>query len=383
MSYLFQIITFFLAISFINTAQADSQSSTDPLVQKTITAWMQKNNIPGVAVEVYENGKSHSYAFGYADRDKKIPVTQNTIFEIGSFTKLFTALILAEEINNNTVQLSDTVSKYLPELASNTNFNAITLQQLATFTGRLPFHKPEEVKTQTDLHNFLIGWKPTAPVGNTWTYSNISIGLLGSALERQSGKPINQLYAEQILKPLHMNMIGINVPKHLLPNYAKGYTIDGKIAPRLVTGLFPAASAAKASGNDMLQFLKASIGLPNTPVKIAKAMRIMQTAYVSTDKSLQGLVWVIYPFASYSKTELLDPPKEMELGPIPAKQIDKPVFNADSLIDKTAATDGFRAYIAVIPSQKSGIVILANRYVSNGEIIKPGREILLNLKAKL
>jgi beta-lactamase class C len=93
------------------------------------------------------------------------------------------------------------------------------------------------------------------------------------------------------------------------------------------------------------------------------------------------MAWEIHPLSSANNDSLLNPPKEMGLGPLPAKALDKneQQFNGNTLIDKTGATNGFRSYIALIPNQKSGIVILTNRYVSNGEIVKIGRTILFRL----
>lgn len=372
-----KIVSIFLLIVTVNIQAHQQPNYTDMLVNKTVTAWMNQNQIPGVAIELYENGQSHSYYFGYANREKKIPITSKTIFELGSLTKLFTTLLLAEEVNANKITLNDPVSKYLPKLNSNRNFRNITLEKLSTYTSGLPFKTPENITTQSELQQFLTSWNPSSPIGSSWAYSNISIGLLGYALEEKTGKNIDELYRTQIFHPLHMESTSIYISKDMQPNYAQGYGDDGKAVSPSKIGLFPAAGDMKSSGKDMLQFLQVAITLADTPKTIVKAMHITQTAYVNIAQTKQGLSWVIYPLADHSKSKLLAPPKNMDMGPIPAKQLDKPTFEENSLIDKTGATEGFRSYIAVIPNKQLGVVILANRYVSNGEIIKVGREILL------
>jgi beta-lactamase class C len=375
---------FFIALSVITLnipAQAHYQMdpSIDILVNNTIKPWLEKNNIPGAVVEVYAHGKSHSYQYGYANLGQKKLMTQRTIFEIGSFTKLFTALLLAEYVDTGKLDLSQSITHYVPTLANQKYFKDISLLMLATFSSGLPLYTPETVKTPAQIQDYLLQYKPQTPLGSSWIYSNISIGLLGWAIEAVSNKNINALYRKEILKPLHMQALGLEVPKYLKSQYAQGYDDKGIATPPLEISAFPAAGSMKASGHDMLQFLKAALNVDQNPADIEKAMRVTQTAYTATPLFLQGLVWNIYPLSQYSKAQLLNPAQEMNLGPIPSKSLTKTVYDGNALIDKTGATHGFRSYIAVIPNKQEGIVIMVNRYVNNGEIVKAGREILLNL----
>jgi beta-lactamase class C len=179
-----------------------------------------------------------------------------------------------------------------------------------------------------------------------------------------------------------MQEIGLRVPEALKKNYPQGFSSAGKAVPHeFASNLFPAAYGMKASGQDMIQFLKAALGLPGTPTKIKNSMRLTETPFYKIGGAEQGMAWEIHPLTSENKDDLLNPPKEMTLGPLPAKALDQneQQFNGNALIDKTGATNGFRSYIALIPNQKSGIVILTNRYVSNREIVKTGRTILFKL----
>lgn len=354
---------------------------SDEKINKTITAWMKKNDIPGVAIEVYRNGVPNSYYFGYADRNKKTPVTEKTIFEVGSFTKLFTSILLAEEVNAGKMSLNDPISKYTPDLAVSSDYlDDITLLNLATHTSGLPFSVANETKTRSQLPGYFSNWNPASPIGSQWAYSNINIGLLGYALEASTHENINELYRNKLLKPLGMMPIGIIVPQEFEKNYAQGYNEDGKAVSHSKSSLFPAAGAMKASGDDMLQFLKASLQLPGTPEKISDAVRLTQIAYAKTNTMSQGMAWLIYPITPKNQKDLLNPEMNRSMGPVDAKFIDKSEqrYDGNALIDKTGGTEGFRSYIAIIPNRQSGVVILANRYISNGEIIKVGREILFS-----
>jgi beta-lactamase class C len=368
--------TFLLLI--IHIAKADQNTtSTETLVKKAIADFMYKNHVPGVAVELYVNGKPYFYNFGYANRDEKKPVTQKTIFEIGSITKLFTSLLLAEQVNAGNLQLNAPITRYLPELPA--RFSQVTLQDLATHTAGLPVNAPEKITDQSALITFLADGSLSATPGTQWNYSNLGMGLLGYALEHATQQSTDQLYIQNILVPLHMQAIGLAVPKKLQAQYAQGYDKDGNNAPCCQLKLLPAAWGMEASAHDMLLFLHAAIDLPGTPKNIAQAMRITQTPYVLLPNMQQGLGWQIHSLNYHTLEDLQFAPLTMDTGPLPATTLprNKRLFTRNALLDKTGATFGFRSYIAVIPAKQSGIVILANHYVSNGAIVNLGRYILL------
>ena len=357
---------------------ASAQTPQDEeIVRQSITAFMKQNNIPGAAVELYVNGKPESYYFGYADQEKKTPITKNTIFEVGSITKIMTSILLAQQVDAAKVQLNDPVTKFLPGLPE--DFEDVTLKNLATHTAGLPFKAPESVTDRTQLEKYLNEMEPT-PAGEKWAYSNFGIGLLGYALETSTNKSFDQLYRTQILSPLKMQPIALTVPKKLSRYYAQGYDKSGVPVKPIEMSLFPAAGAMKASANDMQHFLSAAIGLPGTPERIFYPMRLTQTAFVRLADKDQGLGWQIHPITTQTMPRLLNEPDSMNFGPVPVAEIyDKPTYNGNALIDKTGATDGFRTYVAVIPNKKSGIVILTNKYVSNGQLVNTGRELLFKL----
>lgn len=364
----------------INDLEAASKKA---FIEQTVSTWMKKNDVPGVAVQVYSEGKPASYYFGVENKRTQSPVNGKTIFEVGSMTKLFTCLLAAEEINSGKIKLKDSVTKYLPHLDK--SFQSINLLNVSTYTAGLPFNVPEEIKTEAELSHYLAEWHPSSPVGTKWTYSNISIGLLGAVLESESHENINALYHQRLLQPLKMQPIGFDVPDNLESHYAQGYDQNGDSISPPKTDFFPASWNIKLSAQDAAIFLKAALNMPDTPSEVMKAMKITQTGYFKVQNYQQGLGWVIYPMtypmSARMRTYFMNPPEEMDRGPLSAQVIPEhqQKFDGSALMDKTGATYGFRSYIVVIPNKKSGVVILANRYVSNGEIVKLGREILLNL----
>lgn len=366
-----------LASTFISiNAYAETAAPTpDPvatLIEQSISQFAEKNKIPGVAVELYADGKLYEYYTGYADRDTKDPVIKKTIFEIGSISKVMTSILLAQEVDWAKMALSDSVTKYVKDLPE--SFNEIKLLELATNTSGLPLNLPASVKTPDEMKKYFTTW--TGESGEQWAYSNVGAGLLGLALEGSTERGYDDLYRRHILNPLGM-VIGVTVPSSLSKYYAQGYDVNGNQAAHVDAGLIPAAGAVKSSASDMQKFLSAAIGLPGTPPRVFYPVRLTQSVFVKFKGDYQGLGWQIHRLESSDVSSLLNVSDAPDLGPVSVQEVyARPVYNGDALMDKTGMTKGFRAYIAVIPNKKSGIVILANKNVPNSAIVKTAREIL-------
>lgn len=374
--------TCFTLSAFISvTSLAQSSTQESDMIKSIMSDYMQENKIPGAAVLIYVDGVAQSYYFGVADKKNNTPITQKTIFELGSITKLMTSLLLAEEVDMSRMQLTASVKKYFPNLSP--QFDNITLQTLATHTSSLPFKLDKEVNNSAELQKALSNESLSYTVNEKWRYSNLGIGLLGAAIEQVTKKNIQELYIKQILSPLGMQPIGITVPKQYRKFMAQGYSLKGlPVENETVKPMLSGAGDAKASAGDMQHFLAASIGLSGTPEKIFYPMRMTQSVYVKLPDKSQGLGWEIHDIDETTIEELV---KGDETGPVALGAVnvidipEKPTFDGNALIDKTGATKGFRAYIALIPNKKSGIVILTNRSATDQSIVSAGREILFRL----
>lgn len=354
-----------------------SASLKDELVKETLSTFMTRNGIPGMAVQIYVNGQPSSYYYGLADKDKKIPITNKTIFEVGSISKVMTSLLLAQEIDFAKMGLNDPVTKYVKDLPS--GFSHITLQNLATHTSGLPFNVPASVTTTSELQAYLENWQPRVASGEEWQYSNLGTGLLGYALENSTKWDFNKLYIRHILSPLKMQAVGLTIPAKFNKYYAQGYDKNNNPVHPVQSKLFPAAYGLKVMAGDMRQFLSAAIGLPGTPPRVVWPMRMTQAIYAKYANTLQGLAWTIHPMNDESISELLEVNNDSLAPEVLDTVYERPSYDGNALIDKTGSTDGFRAYIAVIPNKKTGIVLLANKSVPNAALVKTGRELLFKL----
>lgn len=376
------MILLVLLICLISMASSANAKHKEDFHKKTVNTvakqLMQQYDIPGMAIAVIDGNQTYTYLFGIADAANGKPVTENTIFEVGSVTKLFTALLCAEADDSGSMKLDDDLLKYCPQLALNPILSQVSLTDALTHTAGFPLNITEDItKKDHSLEYYLSAWQPEKPIGSQWQYSNVGCGIAALVLEKQYNKSINDLIRANILAPLKMTPLGLKIPEKYQDDFAQGYTSDGKVAVRFnhAQGLYPGAWGLKATVDDMSKFMSAAIGLPHTPNNIKKAMRNTQTPRVTVGGMQQGLVWQVH---SLQDENLKYEPKNMNIGPLPANWLlkDQQIYKEDVLLDKTGSTPGFRSYIAVIPSTQVGVVILTNKNIPNGTIVNAGRTII-------
>lgn len=161
---------------------------------------MQAHQIPGLAVAVTVGGKQHIYNYGITSKATRQPVDQQTLFEIGSLSKTFTATLAAYAQVKGQLVLTDSVSKYMRALQGS-NFDNIRLLDLGTHTsGGLPLQVPDGITNTAELTSYFQRWKATYPAGSYRTYSNPSIGLLGVITAQSMQQPFEDAL-EKTLSP--------------------------------------------------------------------------------------------------------------------------------------------------------------------------------------
>lgn len=135
-----------IALAFSNLAQA-TPPDFDAKVNKLAQQVMREQNIAGLAIGVTNHGEQHFYNFGVASKQSKQPVSSDTLFEIGSVSKTFTATLAGFAEASGKLKLQDSPTHYLKELRGSA-LDKVTLIQLATHvTGGFPLQLPDEVKT--------------------------------------------------------------------------------------------------------------------------------------------------------------------------------------------------------------------------------------------
>ena len=137
---------------------ADQQARIKAITDQAMKPMMQEFNIPGMAVGISIDGKNYFFNYGVASKDSQQAVSQDTLFEIGSVSKTFTATLAAYAQNQGKLDLADSVSQHLPALRGSA-FDQISLLNLATHTaGGQPLQVPDEIRNNQQLMDYFKQW---------------------------------------------------------------------------------------------------------------------------------------------------------------------------------------------------------------------------------
>lgn len=356
-----------LALAAASLASLASWAQTDDdrirnAVDTAIKPIMAKYDIPGMAVAVTVQGRAHFYSYGVAARQGKQPVSENTLFELGSVSKTFTATLAAYAQRQGKLNLGDHPSRYLPELKDRPIDNA-TLLHLGTYTaGGLPLQLPEWVNTDADLSEYFQQWQPAAQPGTQRLYSNPSLGLFGRATAKALGQDFASAMEGIVLKQLGLAHSYVKVPASAMANYAWGHNQEGKQVRVNPSPLDVETYGIKASAADMIRYVEANIDPTNLPEPMRQAVEDTHVAYFQVGPLGQGLGWEQFPYPGTLPQLLAGNSEGMLRQPNLAEAIPQPQQPVlPTLFDKTGSTGGFGAYVAFVPAKRMGIVILANK----------------------
>ena len=207
------------------TAHAD-------LVDDYVAAQMRRQQVPGLSLAVVQDGRVvKQQGYGFADLELKVPVTPETVFEIGSITKQFVAVALMTLVEQDKINLDEPASRYLSDLPP--AWHAVTVRQLLTHTSGIPDF--EEIlgygayRTPTTAPQLIAvaAAKPMDfPPGAQWHYSNTGYYLLGLIIEKVSGAPYATLIENRILEPAGMTRTRSSVPTEIIAGRASGYALE-------------------------------------------------------------------------------------------------------------------------------------------------------------
>lgn len=355
--------------SFVTFAKTELTVSSQlkSVVDECAKRLMNEYDIPGLAIAVTIDGKRYFYNYGFADESKGSLVTNDTIFELGSISKTFAATLTGYAQEKGKLNMNDKVKDYIPELENSVLGNT-KLVHVATYTaGGLPLQFPSEVTNDTEMMQYYKTWKPEYEAGTKRKYSNPSIGLFGYIGALSMKSDYTEMMETVILPELGMTNTFVDVPKDKLNNYAFGYSSEGKPV-RVNPGILDAqAYGIKSTSLDMLQYIEANMGQAQLNTDIENALERTHIKYFDTDTFTQAVGWEGYDYPVSLSQLLKGNSSDVILNAKPVQASVSGTLGRDVWYNKTGSTGGFGAYVAYVPSEKIGIVILANKNYPNAE----------------
>ncbi len=299
----------------------------------------QKQSV-GIVVGLIEPAGRRVIASGKLAEGDPRPLDGDTVFEIGSVTKVFTSLLLAEMVNRREVALDDPAAKYLPEdfRMPERSGKVITLLDLSTHSSGLP-SLPGNLSpgyNLNDLYRFLSGYTLPRDPGSQYEYANLGAALLGHLLASRAGTDYESLVGIRITRPLSMPDTGITLSPSMQERMATGH--NAMLAPVANANWDPPtlapAGALRSSANDLLTLLAAFLGYRESP--LAAAMQSMLEVRRPAGQSRIGLGWLIYP------------------------------TDGREIVWHNGATGGFRSFVGYDPEERIGVVVLSNASTPTG-----------------
>ena len=290
-----------IAMAALAASAADRKAAVDQLVQPAIDTGAAQ----GIVVGVIEDGKTQ--VFGYGKGVGDAAPAANTVFEIGSVTKTFTTLALAEMVQRKMVELDDPVRKYLPANAvppGKEGEAEIRLIDLATQFSTLPampsnFHPKDPANPYADytpqlLYEFL-GERSLRLYPNAgFLYSNLGMGLLGHALTLRYGKTYEQMITDLIATPLGMSDTRVTLTADEQKRLAPGHDADGKSVKNWDLDALAGAGALRSTAADMVRYVQAQIDPPEK-LKAAIEMAHVERHKIGNAGAAIALAWIIKP----------------------------------------------------------------------------------------
>jgi D-alanyl-D-alanine-carboxypeptidase/D-alanyl-D-alanine-endopeptidase len=296
---------------------------------------------PAASVVWTGGGRTGIQHFGRKTLPDGAAPADDTVYEIGSITKAFTGILLADMVQNGEVKLETTIGELLPGAKQfSAEAQRITVGQLATHSSglpRLPGNLMGTVKDQSNpyahytpehLEAFLHGYKPLSQDPKP-EYSNLGFGLLGYALATKAGNSYEPLITGRVLTPLGMGDTVITLTESHLARLAPGHA-DGKVTANWDIPTLAGAGALRSTPSDMSKLLAALLDPPDT--RIGRAIRRAREPGMDLNPSARiGFGWIAVKSAKGS-----------------------------DLIWHNGGTGGYRSFIGVIPDAKVGLVVLTN-----------------------
>jgi CubicO group peptidase (beta-lactamase class C family) len=333
----FSLSYLFILLPLMACAQQEWTLSEE--AAKNIEMRIDNGYSPSIAIGLIDEHGPRCFFFGKTTMGGK-DIDENTIYEIGSISKTFTGILLADMVKSGKMKLDDPVQQYLPETVKMPEWEGqpISLGQLSDHTSgltRLPdnmspadMSNPYADYSVEQMYEFLSSHQLRREMGTEYEYSNLAQGLLGHVLALTAGKSYEALMIEKIAAPLGMTDTRIDLNEAQKAQMAPGHSLGGVVSNWDIPTL-AGAGAIRSTLHDMLIYLSANMGMTESPVYPA-----MQLSHkVRHDKAggmRVGLGWHIKAGAE------------------------------GDVVWHNGGTGGYRTFAGFLPDKQRGVVVLTN-----------------------
>jgi CubicO group peptidase (beta-lactamase class C family) len=331
----------------LRAGAADLKTKIDRAVQHLIT----EKKCVGLIIGTVQDDRTNVFGYGRIRLDSDRVPDGDTVYEIGSITKTFTALMLADMAEKRLVKLDDPIRLYLPAdvKVPMRKGKEITLLHLATHTSGLPrvdgswrhqfdmffggnVSNPYKRYGAKELYRFLSTHELTRDIGAENEYSNVGMGLLGHLLARRANTTYEELLVKRICDPLEMKSTRLALSAELRGRLATAYVTTSMPAVNWDFDALAGCGAIRSTANDMLRYLSANLGMLKSPLQPAINM-CHEVRSKTTDASMdQAMGWIIFNNVGEKRKEFWH----------------------------NGGTLGYRSYTGFIKEAKVGVVVLSN-----------------------
>jgi beta-lactamase class C len=367
-----------LAVALANApALAQDGTPLEEVVDAAIEPVMEEHEVPGMAVAVLSGGEVRFFSYGVTAPQGEEPVSQNTIFEVGSVSKLFTATLAAYAQETGHLSLADSAAQHMPEIEGSA-IGAASLDQLGTYSaGGLPLQFPDGVTDEAGLVAFYRDFEPSFEAGSRRLYSNPSIGLLGYLTARALGERFDMAMERMLIPAFGLADTFVHVPPARMDDYAWGTSRNGEEIRVTPGALDSEAYGIKTTAADLARFVAAQMDGAGLDAEWQAAAEETRRGRYTVGPMTQALGWERYDDAGDLDALLQGNSTEMAIEPqeiaAPAEAPTQAFFN------KTGSTGGFGAYVAMVPARGVAVVMLANRNYPNASRVEAAHAILGSL----
>lgn len=330
-------------------------SDFDKQINKIITPYARIYSSASLSIGIFKDNQETYYGYGETKKGNNTIPDSETLYEIGSITKTFTALLAIDFLQSKSLTLDTPVNNFLPSTIPTLQYNgnSIKIKHLLNHTSGLP-RLPEDFQNgmnqsnpykhydSTKVYNYLKTFRLRVDPGTTWAYSNLGAGLAGLVLERKTHKSYEQLLVEKICTPLGLNSTKITLTDSDKQNLATGYNTYGfETSYWDDMSAFKGAGAIKSNAKDLVSYGKNILNTELSPLKTQIEACLNVTYEDNNIKMASG--WIIQN------------------------------INGNDVILHDGGTGGFSSYIFICKPKNVVLVILfGNETSSNtGSIISP------------